>query len=581
MNMIAGIGGMDMAFELIGGLAMFLYGMGQLSDGLKRASGAKMRALLGNLTKYRVMGMFTGAGVTCLIQSSSATTVMVIGLINAGLLTLSQSIAIIVGANVGTTVTGWIVGVAAGFKTLKISTYALPLLAAGFGFQTLSRRRKFQTLGQVLLGLSLLFIGLSIMKDSIGDLGNKETSPVISMLMSIGDNPLLAVLAGAFFTMVVQSSSASIAMVIVAATAGGFGDNWDQAFRIAIPFVLGGNIGTTVTAQLAALQANISGKRAAMAHTLFNLLGTLIVLPLVYYGLYSQFIRMLMPGAVTSSTIGIYIALAHTVFNVASAVVALPLLGVLEWAVLRIIPMSKDANAVQPVTLETHLLDTPVLAMGQVRREIIKMTQAGQTAVDLALDTLTTRSLRALEKVQEIETTTDEYQEAITHYLVELSCRDLDESIAEELPVFMHSVNDIERIGDHATNVAEITQEMIEKGMELSPAAIGDLDRLRAEMDAMFANVIEALAHGDRAHAKAALKNEKMINHLEYQYRADHVDRMQNGKCQPNTGLLFVDCVQNLEKVGDHLANVAQGILTGGSWATELELPEPIAEIDN
>lgn len=570
-----------MAFELLGGLAMFLYGMAQMSDGLKRASGAKLRSLLGHLTKYRVMGMFTGAGVTCLIQSSSATTVMVIGLVNAGLLTLSQSIAIIVGANVGTTVTGWIVGVAAGFKTLKISTYALPLLAAGFGFQTLSRRRKFQTLGQVLLGLALLFIGLSIMKNSIGDLGDKESSPLIAMLMSIGDNPMVAVLAGAFFTMVVQSSSASIAMVIVAATAGGFGSDWDQAFRIAIPFVLGGNIGTTITAQLAALQANISGKRAAMAHTLFNLLGTLLVLPLVYYGLYSQFIRTLLPGEVTASTIGVYIALAHTVFNVASAVVALPLLGVLEWAVLRIIPVSDDPNAVQPVTLETHLLDTPVLAMGQVRREIIKMTQAGQTAVDLALDTLTTRSLRALEKVQEIETTTDEYQEAITHYLVELSCRDLDESIAEELPVFMHSVNDIERIGDHATNVAEITQEMIEKRMELSPAAIGELDRLREEMDAMFANVIEALAQGDLAHAKAALKNEKMINHLEYQYRADHVDRMQNGKCKTNTGLLFVECVQNLEKVGDHLANVAQGILTGGSWATELELPETTLETSN
>ena len=573
--------GVDMAFGTLGGLAMFLFGMELLSDGLKMAAGSKLRALLGHLTKYRVIAMLTGTGVTCLIQSSSATTVMVVGLINAGLLSLKQAIAIILGANIGTTATGWIVAAIAGLKALKISTYAMPLLAIGFGCRAFSRRQKVKTTGQIILGLALLFIGLDFMKEAIGDLGHKHNSPIIGVLTSIGDNPILAVGAGALFTMIVQSSSASIAMVMVAAGAGGFGQDPEAAFRIAIPFVLGDNIGTTITAQLAALRTNISGKRAAMAHTLFNVLGTAIILPFVYLDMYAPFIEAMLPYKISLTNIGVFIALSHTVFNVAAAVVALPLLGSLEWMVMKVLPGPKKVDGVQPVTLEEHLLDTPPLAMQQVRREILKMARASRRALNLALDTLKTRDLRALQRVREIETTTDEYQTAITHYLVELSRRPLEEEISQELPVFMHSVNDLERVGDHAMNVAEITQTMIEKGFTFTEEADTGLTKVRAEVNEMFTNVLESLEHGDRSHAKAALENENRINRLEQLCRDDHVTRMREGLCSPDAGLLFVNCIQNLEKVGDHLANVAQGILAGGVWAIALERQQQAEEEEN
>ncbi|MCD4825712.1 MAG: Na/Pi symporter, partial [Phycisphaerae bacterium] len=234
---------MDMIFGTVGGLALFLYGMGLLSDGLKLAAGDSLRSMLEKVTRFRLTALLTGAGVTCLIQSSSATTVMVVGLINAGLLSLSQAISVILGANIGTTITGWLVAAVAGLKAFKISIYALPFIAIGFGMSSFGKRQRAKTIGQIVLGLGLLFIGLSFMKDAFGDLGDKNSSPLIGILQMIGDQPILAVLAGTLFTMIIQSSSASIAMVIVLAANGGFGsDNWSEAFRIAIPFVLGDNI---------------------------------------------------------------------------------------------------------------------------------------------------------------------------------------------------------------------------------------------------------------------------------------------------------------------------------------------------
>lgn len=556
----------EMIFGIVGGLALFLYGMGLLSEGLKLAAGDRLRTMLGKVTKWPLLALLVGTGVTCLIQSSSATSVIVVGLINAGLLTLKQAISVLLGANIGTTITGWLVAAVAGLKAFKISTYAMPFIGVGFAMTALARRPRFKTIGQILLGLGLLFLGLHVMKEAFGDLTDKQASPIAGVLQMIGDQPILAVLAGAFFTMIIQSSSASIAMVIVLAINGGFGPDPHDALRIAIPFVLGDNIGTTITAQLAALRANITGKRAAMAHTLFNVVGVVLILPFVYLGLYAQLVEFISPVGLTMSTVGLHVAIAHSAFNIVAAFAVLPMVGLLEKLVLLILPTRAKHLAQMPVSLERHLLDTPALAIDQARIEIVRMTRTAKEALDLSIEAITNDNQAALNKVAQKEDAVDQFQGEITQYLVELSQRKLEPEIANELPVLLHSVNDIERVGDHATNIAEIAQRKIDRRQVFSASANQEIARMRMEVSHMFDNVLLAVEMSDMQAAQKALLHEDAINQMQVDFRRSHVQRLTDGICDAMTGLTFMDLVNNMEKIGDHLANVAQGIIGGLQW---------------
>ncbi len=559
----------EMIFGMVGGLALFLYGMDLLSNGLKSAAGDRLRTMLEKITKWPIVALLTGAGVTCLIQSSSATTVMVVGLINAGLLTLKQALAVILGANIGTTITGWIVAAVAGTKAFKISMYAMPFIAVGFVLSAFARRPRFRTFGQVLLGLGLLLLGLHIMKEGLGDLTDKDASPIAGALRAIGDRPILGVLGGAIFTMIVQSSSASIAMVIVLATNGGFGEDWGDALRIAIPFVLGDNIGTTVTAQLAALRTNIAGKRAAMGHTVFNVIGVALMLPLVYLGIYNRLVELISPVALRAETIGVHIAIAHSAFNVVAAFVVLPFVGLLERLVLKILPTRRGQLEQAPVILERHLLDTPAVALDQARREIVRMSHTAKDAIDLAMTAITHDDQGALNNVARREDAVDEFQNQITRYLVELSQRELQPAMASELPVLLHTVNDIERISDHAVNISEIAQRKMDRRLVFSESAQRELARMRMALTHMFDNVVMAVEMSDPDLAAKALKEEDTINQMQIDYRRSHIDRLSSGKCDIMSGLTFIDYVNNMEKIGDHLANVAQGVLGGLRWDNE------------
>lgn len=568
---------------IIGGLALFLFGMGMMSDGLKQAAGDRLRAMLGRITRYRLSGLAMGTGVTCLIQSSSATTVIVVGLINAGLLTLAQAISVILGANIGTTVTGWLVSLVVTLKHFKISDYALPLIAVGFVLSTFGRRRKTKTIGNIILGFGMLFLGLDYMKDGMGELGDKKASPLIALIKSIGDRPLLAVLAGAGFTMVIQSSSASIAMVIVAMTAPEFAADPAAGLRIAIPFVLGDNIGTTITAQLAALRTGLNGKRAAMAHTLFNVVGVAVVLPLVYLGIYPRFIEWLYPGPLTGGeggTLGFHISLAHTCFNVTAAFIVLPFVGLLAKLVTKILPSKGDEVSLRPVVLEEHLLSTPALAMQQIRAEILRMLRAAQRATKVAVTAVIRDRPHLIKEVAEKEQATDEFQTAITRYLVALSRQTLEEDTANELPVLMHSVNDIERVGDHAMNIAEIAGRKFENRHAFSEDADQECRRMWRRVEMMFDAVNEAIENGDTGAAARALEDEGAVNELDEQFRNNHIARMSEGQCSALSGLIFTDYLHNLEKIGDHLANIAQGIVGGGQWAGQQRLQHTSEEAD-
>jgi len=561
----------EMIFGTVGGLGLFLFGMGLMSEGLKKVAGEGLRNLLKSLTKHRVIAVLVGALVTCLIQSSSATTVMTVGFVNAGLLTLKQALSVVLGANVGTTFTAWLVS-AFGIEGLKITAYALPAIGAGFLVQTVCKTQRWRSVGQIVLGFGLLFIGIAFMKDAFDPL--KGDAQVQKVLINLGRNPILAVLAGTAITMLLQSSSASIAMVQVLALQGAFGMNWDIALRVAIPFVLGDNIGTTITAQLAALQTSRNSKRAAMGHTIFNVIGVAYMLPLVWTGVYANFIEWLSPFNLSQNTIMVHIAIAHSTFNVVNTIIFLPMIKWLETIVVKILPAREEELEEKPVVLERRLIKTPVIALDQARREIVRMTERARKAFLRSVRGLLEGDTKRLNRVLRSEELIDEFQHEITSYLVALSREQLSDEVSNELPVLLHTVNDLERVGDHAVNIVEVAERKIGQKIMFSDSAQGELMKLEAEVDVMFDCISSALGDSDIEAAKRALVNEDNINRMQIDFRRSHVQRMSQGLCSPEAGLIFIDTVDNIEKIGDHLTNIAQAVIGGLQWdGIEAKMP--------
>jgi phosphate:Na+ symporter len=553
---------MDMLFNTVGGLGLFLFGMGLMSDGLKKVAGQKLRNILESLTRQPVVAVLIGALVTCLIQSSSATTVMTVGFVNAGLLTLRNALCVVLGANVGTTFTAWLVS---GLGVFKITNYALPAIGIGFLMQTISKTQQKRSVGQIILGFGLLFIGISFMKDAFGPL--RDNQGVREALIWLGENPILAVLAGTAITMLLQSSSASIAIVQMLAFTGAFGTDWSVALAVAIPFILGDNIGTTITAQIAAIQASRNAKRVAWGHTIFNVLGVCYILPLVWTGLFVKFVIWVTPGELSQFTIMMHIAVAHTLFNVFNTIVFLPIIKWLEVLVLKLIPMQEDEAGQKPVVLEERLLNTPVIALQQAKREIIRMAEMAKDAVVQATDGFANDDMKSLDKARRIEDLVDEFQFHITSYLVLLSEKQLSSEVSIELPVLLHMVNDLERVGDHAVNIAEIAERKIEHKVSFSDNAKAESKEMIDEAYHMFEGIITALKDTDVQAAHTALASEKKLNRMQVSHRRSHVQRMTDGICSAQTGLIFIDLIDNLEKIGDHLTNIAQSVIGGVQWA--------------
>jgi len=554
----------DMIFYTAGGLGLFLFGMGLMSDGLKKVAGQKLRTLLESLTRHRVVAVLVGALTTCLIQSSSATTVMTVGFVNAGLLTLKQALCVVLGANVGTTFTAWLVS-AFGIEGLKITAYALPAIGVGFLLQTIGKTQRIRSTGQIILGFGLLFVGIAFMKQGFDPL--KGSQKAQEVLIGLGENPILAVLAGTVITILLQSSSASIAVVQVMAWQGLFGADWDVALRVAIPFILGDNIGTTITAQLAALRTSRNSKRAAMGHTIFNVIGVTYMLPLVWKGWFGDAMEWIAPFELSKSTIMVHIAVAHSTFNVFNTLVFLPIIRWLEALVMKVLPVREDELGQEPVVLERHLLNTPVIALDQARRGILRMAKTAKKAVNQAIEGLEKNDGKKLEQTRETEVAVDNFQFEITSYLAALSRRELSNELAIELPVLLHTVNDLERTGDHAVNIAEVAERKIEQKISFSNSAQTEATRLKNEANQMFDYISIALENNDTEAAKSALINEENLNKMQMDFRRSHVQRMTEGICSPQAGLIFIDLVDNVEKIGDHLTNIAQAVIGGLQWS--------------
>ncbi|MHC4645882.1 MAG: Na/Pi cotransporter family protein [Planctomycetota bacterium] len=560
----------DMILGTVGGLGLFLYGMTQMSSGLKKVAGQKLKSLLRSMTERRITGFLVGAGVTALIQSSSATTVMIVGFVNAGLLTLKQAIPVIIGTNVGTTATAWLVSIS-GLEAFKITAYALPAVGVGFGLQVFGKTRTLKDIGQILLGFGILFIGINFMKVTFSPL--EESQKVQAALIWFGGYPLLAVLAGTIITMLLQSSSASIAMIQMLAVSGAFGRDWDRVLLMVIPFILGDNIGTTITAQLAALRTNLSARRAAWAHTMFNVIGACIWFWFISW--VARLVHVIAPWEFGPTTIAASIAVSHTTIKVLDSAFFLPLSGVLEKVVVFLNPEKPSDIEARPVVLEEHLLNTPEIAADQARYEIVRMAKFAKKAVNRAFEGLDENDRKKLESARKTEDAIDDFQYEITSYLAALSTKELSDYLSIQLPVLLHTVNDLERIGDHAVNIAEIAERKIGQKLLFTNSAQVEAERLKAEVNQMFGYISVALENNDTDTAKSALLNEDNLNRMQVEFRRSHVQRMTDGDCSPEAGLIFIDLVDNMEKIGDHLKNIAQAVIGGLQWdGVELKTSE-------
>lgn len=535
----------EIIFGIVGGLGLLLYGMTLMSEGLQKVAGARLKQILKLLTDKPLIGVLVGTGVTVVVQSSSTTTVMVVGFVNAGLMTLRQAIGVIMGANIGTTVTAQLIA-------FHLDKYALPAIGLGFAMMFFGRQRKMKSWGQVILGFGLLFFGLSVIKEMLSPL--KEIQAVSDFFVKFSANPLLGILAGLVITLILQSSSAVVGFIQALALIGVID------FQTAIAATLGSNIGTTITAQLACIGTNITSRRAAMAHTLFNVLGVLVMLPFFYSGIFQRFVDIITPGVVNNNTIMRHVANAHTLFNVFNTILFLPFVGLFTRLATLFVPGEVEVDHAQPRYLEEHLLATPSIALDQSVKEIVRMLGIARIAVKEAMSGFFDKEPKFFKKVRKKEDAIDNLQVEITNYVVKISQRSLTPEESERLPVLLHSVNDVERIGDHAENLAELAERALEEKLPFSDMAITDLHTIYNEVDHMMEDVKEAFLAQDTERAKDALVREQEINRLQITLRANHIQRLNERQCVPLSGILFLDFVNNLEKIGDHLTNVAQAV---------------------
>ena len=547
--------GFENAFELIGGLGCFLFGIRMMSEGLRKVSSDRLKNILSLLTRNRVTALLVGTGVTALIQSSSAMTVMVIGFINAGLLTLKQAIPVVLGANIGTTFTAWIVSFLAVFK---VSHYALPAIGIGFLMIATARRPSRRQWGEVLLGFGILFVGIGFMKDAFAPLQASEE--IRNLMVNFSRYPILGVIVGTIVTMALQSSSATIAIVQVLA----FGGLID--FPSAIPLILGDNIGTTITAQIASIGSGPGAKRVAWAHTMFNVIGVIYMLVFVYLGFYHRVIEGMVPGPVTDNNIMLHIALSHTIFNCFNTLLFLPFIGKLQRLVESLIKVRADHISAAPRYLERHLLETPVIALEQSKNEIVRMLGLADSALNDSYGIFFDNNWDLSRSVERKEEAVDNLQAEITRYLIDISMEELDQRDAEKIPVFIHSVNDIERIGDHAENIVELALRRGDQKLVFTDQGNQELKRMIEVVTEMTSDVMEGLRSGDIQHAKRALHKEDQLNKMQIEFRQSHVQRLNGGSCDMLAGLIFLDFVDYMEKIGDHLTNIAQGLMGGLRW---------------
>lgn len=532
---------------MIGGLSLFLFGMNIMGQALERRAGGQLRVLLEKMTKGRLAGLLTGMGVTAIIQSSSATTVMVVGFVNSGLMTLKQAINIIMGANIGTTVTAWLLslaGIESGnllVRLLKPSSFTPVLAFVGMIFYLFVKDTKKKDTGAILLGFATLMYGMETMSGAVAGL---RDVPGFQQMFIMFRNPVLGVLAGAVLTAVIQSSSASVGILQALAVTG------RVSYGMAIPIIMGQNIGTCVTAMISAVGANKNAKRAAMVHLSFNLIGTIVWLSV--FCLFRAVFHLPFLDA-PASLAGI--AVAHSIFNVLCTVLMLPLSGFLERFVNVLVPDAEQPEAVSE--LDERLFATPSIALERCHEVAADMAQTAAACLKESLTSIKKYSAETAASIREKEDKTDYYEDILGTYLVNLSTRRISEADSREAAKLLKMIGDFERIADHAVNLLESAEELRDKGRHFTDAAAEELALISGAVKNILDLSLNAFLKNDPETASMVEPLEQVIDHLKEQLRTRHILRLQKGDCTIDTGFVWLDLLTNLERTADHCSNIA------------------------
>lgn len=533
----------EMLFEFFGGLGIFLYGIKFMGDGLQKSAGDRLRDVLDKFTTNPVMGVLAGLIVTVLVQSSSATTVITVGLVSAGFMTLRQAIGVIMGANIGTTITAFIIGI-------DVGEYALPIIAVGSILLFFFKSKKVHNIGQIVFGFGALFYGLELMSGGMKPLRSLESFHDLTVELS--SNPFLGVVIGTLFTVIVQSSSATIGIL-----QGLHAENLIN-LQGALPVLFGDNVGTTITAVLAAIGTSVAAKRAAATHVLFNLIGTTLFLILLKP--FTLLIEMLRDQL--SLNPEMTIAFAHGIFNSTNTIIQLPFIAVLAFIVTKLIPgedsiVDYKAQHLDPVFIE----QSPSIALGQAKEEVLRMGKFALKGLEETNEFLKTKNTKHSGNAYQLEEAINNLDRKITDYLVDLATSSLSEHESEEHSMLIDTVRDIERIGDHFENIIELIEYQQANKVRMTDTAMDDLETMFNLTVSTVEEALQALDQKNHDAARAVVTKEDEIDGMERTLRKQHIMRMNEGQCSGQAGIVFVDIISNLERIGDHAVNIAEYVL--------------------
>lgn len=549
---------------LVCGLALFLYGMDVMGNSLKKSAGRKLKTILGNLTSNKFKGFLLGLGVTAIIQSSSATTVMVVGFVNSGTMLLSQAVGVIMGANVGTAVTSWLTALngieggaeaAAWLNWLKPDAWMPVLALIGICCTMFGKKSRTKDVGNILLGFAVLMVGMNLMSDAVSVL---KGDPDFARLLTLFTNPILGVLAGTLLTAIVQSSSASVGILQALSSTGAI------SFGAAIPIIMGQNIGTCVTALISSVGANKNGKRAAFVHLYYNVIG--VVVFLVLYYLVGWILNVTnvfdLLGIAEATTIDMWgIALVHTLFKIFCVIVLSPMAKLIEKLSCATVRGSDKKGDEYTDMLDERLLDTPTVAIDRCKTVTAQMAKISAESLRASLGLFDKYDPKVAEAIRADEEKADIYEDVLGSYLVKLSSRDMDESDSHEVTKLLHMIGDFERISDHAANLVESAEELRDKGISFSDSAVRELATLRSAVGEIVSVTEESFAQTDVEKAATVEPLEQVVDHIKDQIRLNHIRRLQKSECSIEHGFVLSDILTNLERVSDHCSNIAGCII--------------------
>lgn len=539
---------LDILIPFVGGLGMFIYGMQIMAQGLENAAGSKMKSLLEVLTKNKLMGVFLGAVITAVIQSSSATTVMVVGFVNAGIMNLTQAMGVIMGANVGTTVTGWLVSSVEWAEFLSPSKIAPIAVMIGVIIMLTGKRRSSKEIASIIVGFGLLFIGITTMSSAVAPL--QESEGFVNLFVTLGRNPILGILAGTFVTAVIQSSSASVGILQSLAAAG------LVPFNAAIYIIMGQNIGTCVTAILSSLGAKKNAKTAALMHLLFNVIGTVLfsVGAIVYF-------QVLNPMAGAGTITQTQISVVHTFFNIATTVLLFPVSNWIIKLAKKIGNVKEDETDRSKILLDDRMLETPGIALQSVIKETVRMGEIVKESLDVAQNVLYTKSDDDIQLLKEDESTVDRLCAGLTEYTIKLSSLQISEREHQTTAHLLQVLSDIERISDYCENISEFAETMIEKKLEFSEVATDQLNEMIKESVESYHYALEAFIEESSDKALKVIEKETKVDDLEIALRTQHMKRLAKNECNTEAGVVFLDTLVCMERISDHARNIAEEVL--------------------